>query len=870
MLTYTGYPDAIIFPDSQNRAIMKQILTLVSFILILTFQLYPQAPDFDLGAYHQFLQDHKNMEADELLNLHPAEPFLAEAGISWDAALYHDLIDEKYALTAYEKALLDKHGFLVTERLRQSAFIWQFLDVWQKDLPVFVSTDAILHAFHFYYVALLKQIEQGVLMQMVSELLTDMHQQLQALASQYAGEGQMATMLRDVDVYLTVPRRLLGENISPLYSENQAVVEEILGLIAAEQLAPYPFFSETCKQIDFSQFRPRGHYAEDEDLSRYFRAMMWLGRIEIYLRKPVAAPLGCPPQTDEDIQRQAIDAVLLMELMELSDTYGLFEKTEDILSFLVGEQDNASPAHLRAFLQSVELENAAQLLDSQALAAFQDSLASRNIGMQHINSQVLAQDPFSGESLQPAAAFMLFGQRFILDSYIAGNVVYSKIEYQGERICRLFPSTLDILFALGNDPAAQLLLPELEEYHYASNLAALRYLADSYDDTFWNSTVHAMWLNAIRALNPPQEREGLPRFMQTGAWWQQKMNTQLASWTELRHDHLLYAKQSYTDVIVCSYPAGYVEPIPQAFRNLNELAARAQDKFAGITFSDPDLQGDILAYFSLLQEITDQLAAIAEKELMGVPLDGAEQVFLQEVLFRTDLYGVLDGWYLKLLYGPGYEPTPISPDPDYLVADFHTIPSDCAGSLQGWVAHAGTGPADLAIVVTPTSDGELAAFAGPVASYYEYTTDDFLRLTDEEWAESYLQLAGRPDWVNVYMADVNGASKGEGGLIWTGTEEPGAAKEAKITAECFPNPFSGSAVIRFAIPHGKGRMPTVLTVYNADGQAVRKLMDADLPPGTYLARWDGANEAGKRMPKGVYFYELRCGGQQFTGKMVMM
>ncbi|MCB9248138.1 MAG: DUF3160 domain-containing protein [Ignavibacteriales bacterium] len=45
------------------------------------------------------------------------------------------------------------------------------------------------------------------------------------------------------------------------------------------------------------------------------------------------------------------------------------------------------------------------------------------------------------------------------------------------------------------------------------------------------------------------------------------MNSQLASWTELRHDNLLYAKQSYTGGVTCSYPFSYVEPIPAIFQN---------------------------------------------------------------------------------------------------------------------------------------------------------------------------------------------------------------------------------------------------------------------------------------------------------------
>ena len=51
----------------------------------------------------------------------------------------------------------------------------------------------------------------------------------------------------------------------------------------------------------------------------------------------------------------------------------------------------------------------------------------------------------------------------------------------------------------------QLLVDELNQYHYSSNLAALRYLIDSYDDEFWNANLYSNWLNIIRKLNPPSK-----------------------------------------------------------------------------------------------------------------------------------------------------------------------------------------------------------------------------------------------------------------------------------------------------------------------------------------------------------------------------
>src|SRR5690606_8616266 len=35
------------------------------------------------------------------------------------------------------------------------------------------------------------------------------------------------------------------------------------------------------REEDFSQFKPRGHYVGEVSLERYFRAQMWLGRVDL-------------------------------------------------------------------------------------------------------------------------------------------------------------------------------------------------------------------------------------------------------------------------------------------------------------------------------------------------------------------------------------------------------------------------------------------------------------------------------------------------------------------------------------------------------------------------------------------------------------
>jgi len=65
--------------------------------------------------------------------------------------------------------------------------------------------------------------------------------------------------------------------------------------------------------------------------------------------------------------------------------------------------------------------------------------------------------------------------------------------------------------------------------------------------------------------------------MRTRAWAMKTLNTQLASWTQLRHDTILYAKPSYTGMLICMYPAGFVEPRIEFWQHMQNMAVRTMN-----------------------------------------------------------------------------------------------------------------------------------------------------------------------------------------------------------------------------------------------------------------------------------------------------
>jgi parallel beta-helix repeat protein len=85
-----------------------------------------------------------------------------------------------------------------------------------------------------------------------------------------------------------------------------------------------------------------------------------------------------------------------------------------------------------------------------------------------------------------------------------------------------------------------------------------------------------------------------------------------------------------------------------------------------------------------------------------------------------------------------------------------------------------------------------------------------------------------------------------------------------------PNPFNPMTTIRFAVGSGLGEVPVRLTVFDARGLVVRRLVNETRSAGSYEAVWDGRDDAGRRSGSGVYLYKLEVGGDTLVNKMILL
>ena len=101
------------------------------------------------------------------------------------------------------------------------------------------------------------------------------------------------------------------------------------------------------------------------------------------------------------------------------------KEIDDIIGFFVGEPDNVTVDNFLMVMAAAQVDQASDLVEEARWRAFQDVLAEQAFAFQQINSQILfSNNIYSPDELRPAAAFLLLGQRFVIDSYVTGHVVF--------------------------------------------------------------------------------------------------------------------------------------------------------------------------------------------------------------------------------------------------------------------------------------------------------------------------------------------------------------------------------------------------------------------------------------------------------------
>jgi hypothetical protein len=723
-----------------------------------------------------------------------ADPSVVNEGKEFEAPGWRSF---DFRLNPAELGLFLQNGFVVSEALGSYSFAEVFYRIFNDDLPVFVSADSVLHAWHFSYQHLLSELEESVLRRLLVDILDGLAARL-AQVPEVVRHGPLQANLEDADYFLAVARSLLSEQlIEPVLGANPHVAVT-LQAIESRQLEPeFPMFGGT-RRIDFSQFEARSYYTRSSQLSTYFRAMMWGARADLRVFDgPADGPTPMPQSLRELGTAVALALLLRQEANDpLAEKWAAFDA---VIRLFVGRADAMHFAQLTPLLDAAGINSLAAVDSPERIANLQRAIAGGTLGLQLIPGDSHL-SPLGPAQTQLPRAFSFNAQRFVPDGWALAQVTYDRVGWPEEipgvtldgKVLRRMGSAVDVAFSvLGNrstgDLIAQRMLAPREAgdfrdgLPYAHNLLAVAATIDRTTMAGWEDSIATRWLWALRALSEPVTGPEFPEAMRTRAWARRTLNTQLASYAELKHDTLLYAKQPYAAEFICEYPAGFVEPVPAFWER---MAALADATAAGL--SQPELTqaatgtvGFLSSEFQWIEvDLAERhqarltfcvsfagtmrtLAALARKELRQEPFTADDILFIQGLMNRQDHEYVgptFDGWYPDLFYtdyalAVGTADMNGSNQADALVADVFTAPPDLVDPVGG-VLHQATGNVDLLLIAVDNGPDRMV-YAGPVMSYYEFVEPGpaLKRWTVEEWKSRLDQAPPpRPEWTGIYLA----------------------------------------------------------------------------------------------------------------------
>ena len=462
--------------------------------------------------------------------------------------------------------------------------------------------------------------------------------------------------------------------------------------------------------FEYSLFRPRGHYTRNDTLGYYFRTMMWLQTV--------------PFQTDNksDMKKVATLAELIGSNPEQNRLYKLYQQIMQPLDYLMGKPDDVSILQAWQVLKDEP--------DFDLLGKKIDEIAEK---------QTRIRPKFAHTSRNKVR---LMPQRYQPDA----EVLQEMVDYKSETSKRPTPTGLDVFAAMGVSKAEKILLDEQNEpQRWKGYKDALKKMKLRMDSINWNDNVCNVWLSALKLLN--QQETSAPYFMLTPQWEKKSLNAALASWTELKHDAILYAKQPMGAECGGAGPPnpvvrGYVEPNVKFWQRAISLLESTETLLN--TYGLTTERSKTIT--TRIKEMAEFLLQASEKELKGKLLSEEEYDQLKYIgasfenisleLIKNDDQKL---WEWSAVQGPERSVA--------LVADVYTANAD--NNPQKTILYEGVGNADEIYVIIELQ-GYLYLMRGGVFSYREFTRPyGEQRMNDEEWQkklETEPRL-GIPEWM---------------------------------------------------------------------------------------------------------------------------
>ncbi len=640
-----------------------------------------------------------------------------------------------FFLSGEAQNLLAQNGFVVISSEDREFFSLYEINRYEL-IPNFITTDAMLHNYHLYFSHLLRTLEKDKLRNTLAVLTGSMLEESQNQYRKLKGTAWENAARRNVAFFSVAARILDPKAKIPSYVSREVNLE--LKLIDEHQeiFTPSPVINmgnedeqnlvEALKE-DYTQYLPRGHYSASNELKTYFKAMMWYGRMTFRA-------------INED---ETKSAALITQMLSRPEDFNSWNHIYEPTNFFVGKSDDLGFVQYHRLLK----ESFGQVPALDQLTENTKQWEAFRAGLEKLNPPAINSIPIYSAEIQPdreqsVKGFRFMGQRFTPDASIFQRLIYREVGENSTGQRRMLPRGLDIPAAIGSREAYSILdeTGETDYERYPENMNHLRKDIASLDTGIWTQNLYWTWMHTLEPLTR-EKGKGYPSFMQNRAWARKQLETYLGSWTELKHDTILYAKQVYAEMGGGGEPQddrGYVEPEPYVYARLSALTRMTIEGLKERNMlSEADAES-----LERMEQLALKLKVISEKELAGKPLDEEEYELIRS------FGGQLEHFWLEAMRDIGVDhPSAVYENPAALIADVATDPN-------GWVLEEGTGFISHVYAVVPV-DGTLRIAKGAVYSFYEFPWPAEDRLTDEKW-KNMLETGtapGQPDWTKLYRVN---------------------------------------------------------------------------------------------------------------------
>ena len=633
--------------------------------------------------------------------------------------------------------MLGRNGFAIVPAEHNQLF-----HVYEKndyaDFPSFVTTDLYLQLFHLYFDCVLRDVEEKHLDSLMIVFSSQMEAEMKTLTSSQDAEVKAAAEFGQA--WFAVASWLFSHDKAPASAAKlnvpeaykKMVMEEITKAFDAENgYSDMLEYFPPEEMFGYSLFRPRGHYTRSKVCSRYFRGMMWLQTAHFGTNKP------------SKMKQIALIANVFNQQPKLRDIYN---KVSEPITYLMGTPDNVTILQVANRIKEMGLP-------IEKLLSSRKEMANLTKDIEEIAKRQMRIELKKTRGSKYVVDIM--PQRYQPDA----EALITTTDQDSPVSLRPCPKGLDWMAVMGLPGAERILIDELKEtQRWAGFPKALTTARKKAATTPWEACVANQWMYTLQSLG--DTAQSLPYFMQSPQWQKKNLNTALASWAELKHDAILYAKQPMLAECGDGGPEppvvkGYVEPNVKFWEKAIALVTR-MDK----VLTTYGLQTEkAKAVYERIKEMAEFCRDISKKELNGgkitdeeynqIEIIGStvENISLELVSEDNEM---LQGWS-----------DVVSTDKKVaVVADVFTAAGENVAIDDKCVLYEGVGPA-YEIYVVVEIDGSLYLTRGSVFSYREFTrlmSDP--RMTDEEWQQELKKspTGGTPSWMKEIIAPVKGMS----------------------------------------------------------------------------------------------------------------